>query len=162
LLVADAELGELLDGPEAGVALAQEFGESYPAAVNLLVDLFQRMAQCDGECSRVNSAAPDRENRRLRAVELHARGMTAFSRDQPPLIESVHLFDFVNSSRRWPPQQPPLDPGLFVPVQVGDPRLTTDRWWEVGQEQRAADEARQKRETIEADRARREFYGQRT
>jgi len=47
---------------------------------------------------------------------------------------------------------------MVLPMQVGDPRLTTDRWHEVGQEQRAAEEARQKREAIEADRARREFY----
>jgi len=50
---------------------------------------------------------------------------------------------------------------MVLPMQVGDPRLTTDRWHEVGQEQRAAEEARQKREAIEADRARKfvaEFF----
>ena len=47
---------------------------------------------------------------------------------------------------------------MVLPMQVGNPRLTTDRWHEVGEEQRAAEEARQKREAIEADQQRHEFY----
>jgi hypothetical protein len=85
--------------------------------------------------------------------------MTAFSRDQPSLINSVQLFDFANGSQRWPPPQPPFDPSSFVPVQVGDPRLTTDCWHEVGEVQRAMEQERQRRELEAAEVARKQFYG---
>jgi hypothetical protein len=37
----------------------------------------------------------------------------------------------------WPPHRPP-NPAVIAPVLVGDPRLYTDRWWEVKQEQEQA------------------------
>ncbi len=51
----------------------------------------------------------------------------------------------------WPPHRPP-DLVAIAPVLGGDPRLSTDRWWEVKQEQaRAAAEraAREEREREE-------------
>ena len=59
----------------------------------------------------------------------------------------------------WPPHRP-IDPAMVVPMQVGDPRLTTDRWYEVGEEQRAIEQERQRRELETAEIARKQFYGQ--
>jgi hypothetical protein len=56
-------------------ALAAELREVYPAAVAQLADLFNRMAVCDRECSRIDSTAPYGEHRRLLGVELTARGV---------------------------------------------------------------------------------------
>jgi hypothetical protein len=47
--------------------------EMYPAAVAQLIDLFQRAAECDRECSKINGSAPYGEHRRLLKVELAAR-----------------------------------------------------------------------------------------
>jgi hypothetical protein len=61
----------------------------------------------------------------------------------------------------WPlPQR--LDPSFFAPVVRGDPRLTSDEWWKVGDEQRTVEEARQQREAVEAARQKREFWQQAT
>ena len=49
---------------------------------------------------------------------------------------------------------------MVLPMQVGDPRLTTDRWHEVGEEQRAIERERQLRELESAEIARKQFYGQ--
>jgi hypothetical protein len=42
-----------------------------------LHQLFQRMAACDRQCSRVDGTAPIGEHRHLRRVELAARGVEA-------------------------------------------------------------------------------------
>jgi hypothetical protein len=49
-------------------------------------------------------------------------------------------------------------PAFFAPPERGDPRLTSDSWWQVGDEQRVIEQARQEREAIEDERAKREFY----
>jgi hypothetical protein len=59
----------------------------------------------------------------------------------------------------WPLRRP-IDPAMVVPMQIGDPRLTTDRWHEVGDEQRAIEQERQRRELEQAEIARKQFYGQ--
>lgn len=46
--------------------LAAEMRKVYPAAAAQLVDLFQRMAECDRECSRIPGSAPYGDGRRLR------------------------------------------------------------------------------------------------
>jgi hypothetical protein len=56
----------------------------------------------------------------------------------------------------WPLLQR-FDPSFFV---RGDPRLTTDRWSEVGAKHRAIEQQRQERVLEAADRARCEFYCQ--
>ena len=82
-------------------ALAAEMREVYPAAVAQLADLFQRMAECDRECSRINGSAPYGEHRRLlrrgadragrrtlaatRCVDRRAAAPPAFPRDNGPI-----------------------------------------------------------------------------
>jgi hypothetical protein len=89
-------------------ALAAEFAEVYPAIVGTLVDLFGRMQQCDRKCSEVDSQASNlnAEHRRLGKVELHARGLEAFSPYRLEIAQTVQLPDFIESNlRRWPPKQ---------------------------------------------------------
>jgi hypothetical protein len=100
------------------------------------------------------------EHRRLQRIELKARGLENFSISNPSVIDMVRLPDWEHSERMlWPPHRP-IDPAMIVPMQVGDWRLTTDRWHEVGEEQRAIERERQLRELESAEIARKQFYGQ--
>ena len=145
---------------EAMVEEAAEKFRRYPALVGELLELLNLAAQVDPEVGEVNGSAPDNEHRRLRGVELTARGLHSFSVSQPSLTRDLRLPRWEESSiMAWPPPQR-IDPALLVPVQLGDPRLCTDRWWEVKAEEQARERERQQHELEAADRARREFYGQ--
>jgi hypothetical protein len=145
---------------EAMVEQAAEKFRRYPALVGELLELLNLAAQVDREVGEVNGSAPDNEHRRLRGVELTARGLHSFSVSQPSLTRDLRLPNWEESSvMLWPPPQR-IDPALLVPVQLGDPRLCTDRWWEVKAEEQARERQRQQHELEAADRARREFYGQ--
>jgi len=54
-----------------------------------------------------------------------------------------------SSGPKWPPYRP-LDPAMIAPMPGGDPRLYTNRWWEVHREQEHA--LRERREREEARR----------
>jgi hypothetical protein len=78
-------------------ALAQEYGKTYPKIVAQLVDLFSRAEAVDKDASRISGSAPSGEHRRLRQVELVARGLDNFSRADPPITKAVQLPDWTNS-----------------------------------------------------------------
>jgi predicted transcriptional regulator len=80
-------------------ALAQEYGATYPKIVAQLVDLFCRAETIDKEASRINGSAPCGERRRLRQVELVARGLKNFSRADPPISKAVQLVDWACSEK---------------------------------------------------------------
>jgi hypothetical protein len=85
--------------------LAAEMREVYPAAVSQLTDLFQRMARCDRECSRVDGSAPIGEHRRLRRVELAARGVEGLLQPDVYIAEMLRLPFFWRDSGpiyAWP------------------------------------------------------------
>jgi hypothetical protein len=87
-------------------ALAAEMRDAYPAAVAQLADIFQRAAECDRECSRINGSAPDGERRRLRGVELAARGVEGLLQPDVYLAETLRLPFFWRDSGpiyAWPP-----------------------------------------------------------
>lgn len=110
--------------------LAAELRETYPAAVAKLIELYQRMEACDRESDRVNSQAPDGEDRRLHGVELTARDLEAFSRSQPSILKSMVLPEWENSEHNaWPPQQPPM--AAHFAASPFDPRINQGRWHEV-------------------------------
>jgi hypothetical protein len=80
----------------------------------------------DLEVSRINGSAPDGEHRRLRPVELHARNLTQFTRDNPSLASTVVLPRWDASARTLWPQRPSTslaaayaDIGSVVPPCVG-------------------------------------------
>ena len=84
-------------------ALANEFAETYPALVNGLVDLFERLRAMDEEVFRVNVAAPNAENRRLSRI------------GQDPIISATKLF--ISAGQQvWPPPTPPLALQMAAPI----------------------------------------------
>jgi hypothetical protein len=140
-------------------AAAQRFAR-YPGLVHEVIEMILEAQAVDAEVSRVNGLALPGEHRRLQSVELKARGLANFSVSNPSVVDMVRLPDWEHSERMlWPPHRA-IDPALIVPMQVGDPRLTTDRWHEVGEEQRAIERERQLRELESAEIARKQFYGQ--
>jgi hypothetical protein len=154
--LSQAEAGEYCDSWRADFdkvatqrdALAKEFQEVFPATINQLLDLFQRMVRNDTECNRVNAAAPGSESRRLRSAELTARGLLNFSRDMPSLTERVQLPDINNSAAlSWPPPRQSL--GIVMAQSMlaaaTDPRRYSDKWWEVQEEDNQARRAENER-----------------
>jgi hypothetical protein len=100
-------------------ALAAEMREVYPEAVARLADLFQRMAECDRQCSRVNGSAPDGERRRLLGVELTARGVEILWQPDVWVAKELrlpYLSRHNGAIYAWPPAMP--SPFADVPVMV--------------------------------------------
>jgi hypothetical protein len=88
--------------------LAAEMREVYPAAVAQLADLFARIAECDRECSRVDGTAAVGELRRLRRVELAARGVEGLLQPDVYIAEMLRLPFFWRDSGpiyAWPPPE---------------------------------------------------------
>jgi hypothetical protein len=133
--------------PEYATAKAQRdecathFAELYPKLVGELVDLFRRVDAVDAECARVNGIAPGGEVRRLAGVELTARGLGGFDRENPSLTQQLQLPDFERSSRlTWPPPKIPL--ALLAATPVPFDRAYSGEWWqdvEARNEQRRAE-----------------------
>jgi hypothetical protein len=73
-----------------------------------LVDVLTRKKACDVEVSRLNGSAPAGVALRLRAVELVARNLAGFTRDQPSITNELRLpdWDQPNKLARPPPQTP--------------------------------------------------------
>jgi hypothetical protein len=98
----------------------------YPVLVGELVEIFRRAEEVDQEVSGVNRSAPSGELRRLRCVELTARGLEAFSSAIPAICKSAQLPDWADSCKKvWPPPAPSIDPSAFMPVL---PHPGAD-WW---------------------------------
>jgi hypothetical protein len=77
--------------------------KDYEQHAEAIQNLFAMAGEVDKEISRVNGNAPDGEHRRLRAVELEARDLEGFTRDQPSLAATVELRDWKNSGKKlWP------------------------------------------------------------
>jgi predicted transcriptional regulator len=126
--------------------LAQECAATYPRIVAQLVDLFERIEAADKEVSRINGSAPSGEHRRLRQVELVARGLNNFTRADPPITKAVQLADWTHSERLiWPRSQPSLA-AVFAMSMVPPhgPHYTADWAAELEKDnvRRAATEAR--------------------
>jgi len=126
--------------------LVQEYAATYPRLVAQLVDLFERIEAVDKEASRINGSAPSCEHRRLRQVELVARGLEAFSRSAPAISKTVQICDWADSERLiWPPQQPSMAAAFaMATVPTHDPRYTADWAAELEKDnvRRAANEKR--------------------
>jgi hypothetical protein len=129
-------------------ASARKFAE-YQKLMAQLVEMFRDAEAVDAEVSRVKGSAPDGEHRRLLGVELTARNLESFSRDNPSITKTAQLPDWQHSGRMvWPPPQPSFA-ALYAQSMVpqDDPRRYSGRWHEVLEEYNA------KRAEIEAARA---------
>jgi hypothetical protein len=84
---------------DKAVSLFQEYRQHAEA----IARMFATAEQIDKEVSRINGSAPDGEHRRLQPVELTARGLERFTRDNPSLTTTAELRDWGNSGRKiWP------------------------------------------------------------
>jgi hypothetical protein len=99
----EADYGRVKDERDR---LAVELAATYPQTVATLLDLLARVADCERECSRIASMAPAGERRRLLGPELHAKGLTGFTRDMPSITRDLRLPDWKQPSRTaWPPER---------------------------------------------------------
>ena len=108
--------------------LADEYAELYPKFVAQLVDVFSRVEALDQECSRIDGVAPSGEHRRLRGVELTARGLENFSTHNPSITQKLQLPDWANSDRTaWPPPRPSMAAEFAMSMMPPyDPRYSAD------------------------------------
>jgi hypothetical protein len=126
-----------------GDVLAHEVAEIYPDATNRLVDLFTRLRSFKERSSALHVTDPGGLPH-VDDPELAARGLQGFSRDQPSLLEGVHLRDWQTGREVWPPyvafgaimveQSMPM----FAPR---DPDECTSNWWRA-RERRAAEQSK--------------------
>ena len=108
--------------------LAVELATTYPQAVANLVDLVVRVAECDKECARVAETAASGEKRRLLGPELHAKGLTGFTRDTPSITRDLRLPDWKEpATTAWPQRR--REVLTFAP---GYARSAAD-WWRAGE-----------------------------
>jgi hypothetical protein len=86
--------------------LAIEFRETYPAVVETLVDLLNRMGANNAELSRLHQTRQPGVSLNLIEAELVARGLDGFSRDQPSIAKQLMLPKFEQSElMAWPPRR---------------------------------------------------------
>jgi hypothetical protein len=108
--------------------LAVELATSYPQAVATVVDLLARVGECEKECARVAETAPSGEKRRLLGPELHAKGLTGFTRDTPSVTRDLRLPSWEQpATTAWPPRT--REVLTFAP---GYARSAAD-WWRAGE-----------------------------
>jgi hypothetical protein len=93
-------------------ALAAEYAETYPQAVERLVDLLLRVEACDREVSHINRMAPSGARAHLRGVELTARGIERLLQPDIEIHKELRLPTFKRGANEpllaWPPPQPNL------------------------------------------------------
>jgi hypothetical protein len=107
---------------DRAVKLADEMLERYPVFTDWLVDFLQRKASVDAEIRHVNETVPGYEARRLREIELVARGIESWGASIA--IEKVLKLPALAIDTQsalpllWPLPQPPISLGvisLFAP-----------------------------------------------
>jgi hypothetical protein len=106
-------------------AAAEKFARQCPELLASLVGLLREADAVDQEVSRVNSAAPSGERRRLLGVEQTVRGTT-----KPAIAQSIRLPDW-DGQISWPPQQP-NELAVAVAASMMPPHDVrfTSRWYE--------------------------------
>jgi hypothetical protein len=104
--------------------------------------------ELDKEISDLNGSAPAGIDRRLRSVELTARGLGSFSRDQPSLASTVVLPRWDASARNLWPQRPSTSlAAAYADIGSVVPHAAGARWGE-------PDEVARQKAGIESDQAR--------
>jgi hypothetical protein len=115
---------------KAKVEEAARKWDNYPTLVATLIDILDTAA-IEKEVPRINGSAPDGEQRRLRSVELTARGLDGFSADTPSITKAVQLPMFERSDHMaWPPPKLSLAAEFAVATMQpqGDSRRYTSDW----------------------------------
>jgi hypothetical protein len=118
-------------------ALAEELRVAYPDAATRIMDFFVRITANDEALSGLHRARPTGMKQHLLSAELYARGLDNFSRDNPSLLESTRLFDWVSGREIWPPPRTPL--AVLVAASVPRTQHPGADWWKTN-EQRTAEQ----------------------
>ena len=127
-------------------ALAREFHEKMPELFGAIVDLFQRMLECDKSVNEVNSSAPPSAHERLLSTELVARNVLGLG-GSVSILKTTQLPDLKDPNRAmWPPPQPNLAAEMAQAFMPAYDKRFSPRWHE------AAAEEDQRRRTIQAER----------
>jgi hypothetical protein len=113
-------------------ALAAEVNEIYPTVVATLTDLLTRISTCDREIGRINGSATSGERRRLRKVELEARGLDSFTRSVPPITDELRLPQWEPGGQEWPPPALSFNAAMAAAIapRPFNPRYSAD-WHKV-------------------------------
>jgi hypothetical protein len=110
-----------------------------------LAAIFRKTAEVDAEVDRINQSRPGSEAP-LQTVELHARGLDAFSRSQPSISATVQLPDWTDSQRMvWPPPRVPMGVLVAASMAPSYSPATTDQWATVRGERDEAIKSEQQR-----------------
>jgi len=113
---------------------------SYREHSEAIAQMFAVAVGMDREVSRINLNAPDGENRRLPPVELAARGMTGFTRDNPSLATTVVLPRWDASARTLWPQRPTTSLAAEVASSmVAPPHPYPQGWGDPAERERRRD-----------------------
>jgi hypothetical protein len=124
-------------------ALAKELREVYQNAAAQMIDIFDRITANDESLSSLHRTRPTGMTQHLLSAELHARGLDNFSRDNPSLLESTRLFDWVSGREIWPPPQTPL--AVLVAASVPRMQHPGADWWKTNERRAAEQRAEQQR-----------------
>lgn len=116
-------------------ALSTELLE-YQKHAQWIADTLARADALDSEIKRHNATSPSGE-RHIYSVELHARRMTAFSRDTPSITANVQLPSWDSSAMLWPVKRPTLAT-YFGGAIPGDERRYSVDWWQTAADDNAA------------------------
>ena len=126
-------------------ALAKELRELYPRVEAQLVSLFARIAANDSALSAVHGSRPDGAKGFLLGAEQVARGLDAFTRDEPSITRELQIPSWTKSCRlSWPARELPAAVMLAEAMPTSDPRRHSDHWFEALKEdsdRRRAEEA---------------------
>jgi hypothetical protein len=125
-------------------ALAEELRKVYPDAVSKIMDLFGRITANNEALSALHRARPTGIKQHLLSAELHARGLDHCSRDNPSLLESTRLIDWVSGREIWPPPRTPLAVLVAASVPRSQYRNPGD-WWKDNERRAAEQQAEQQR-----------------
>ena len=140
-----------------GDAVCNKAAENFaclPALFAKIIDIYREREAANAMRSKINSAAPPGEHRRLKDPELLARGLDNFSRANPPMSEGTQLPDWSHSEKMlWPIRQ------SFFPYAPAPQDIHhTSEWGRAADRQRRLNDERIDRELAEIERQRKEFY----
>lgn len=129
-------------------ALADELLVLYPEVEAKLIDLFTRITVFEtAKLHQLHLARPSGVSAHLAGVELEVRGLEQFTRDTPPILNQILLFDLASGKRSWPPIVK-RDLSFAIPV-IDEPGRSADWWKPEIREARAAEAAREQKRLAE-------------
>jgi hypothetical protein len=106
--------------------LAAELREVYPATICALVNLFARIGEFDAELSALHQRRPSG----TKGLELEARGLEEYSRDQPSVARELKLPGWSASNKLvWPPRSTPVAVLVAESMVLRDAHYSAD-WHE--------------------------------